>query len=148
MNLPILLQYAWMLIAGGTPYHWGAEQGGGDDPILGFDCSGYCSELLRAAGILGYQERLSAQAIYDRLANNGSVGAWGLGSFSFYGKDVRSITHIGFCIDGFFMLEFGGGDHTTATPVVAATQNAFGRLRPIRFRKDFLQVVKPFYVPG
>ena len=38
-------EIAWHLL--GTPYRWG-----GDDPILGFDCSGFIVEILKSVGVL------------------------------------------------------------------------------------------------
>lgn len=145
MNMSLLIQYAFALIAGGVQYSWGANPGGGDDPISGFDCSGFCSELMRAAGVIGPRERLTAQGLFDRLSNAGSVGAWAAGSLAFYGKDVREVTHVAFCLDSQTMIEFGGGDSAIKTEADAAARNAFGRMRPIRYRSDFLQAIKPFY---
>lgn len=140
MDLQLLKTYALSLI--GTPYFYG-----GDDPISGIDCSGLASELLRAAGLVAYNWRGNAQQIYDLLCDvHPSSGPMpGLGAFAFFGKDGRSIVHVGFCLDHVTMIESGGGDHTTKTIEIASRQNAFVRLRPIRFRKDFFCCVTPLY---
>lgn len=140
MDLQLLKVYALSMI--GTPYFYG-----GDDPISGIDCSGLASELLRASGVVPYNWRGNAQQIYDLLCDKHSSGDLvpGLGAFSFYGKDGRSIVHVGFCLDEVTMIESGGGDHTTLSIEIASHQNAFVRLRPVRFRKDFFCCLKPLY---
>jgi hypothetical protein len=45
------------------------------------------------------------------------------------------------------MVEAGGGGSDTITDEVAIKRNAFVRIRPIRYRKDFQQVIMPMY-PG
>jgi peptidoglycan endopeptidase LytE len=145
MNMTFLLQYAFRLIT--DPYHWG-----GDDPIMGFDCSGFVQELLMAAGVIKRvgSEKLNALTLFNWLMQHGgSQGTFGAGSIAFFGKSVTEISHVGFCIDSSYMLHYGSGDHTTTSADRAAEQNAFGRMDLIRYRADFLCVVKPAYrTPG
>lgn len=135
----LLQTYALSLI--GTPYFYG-----GDDPISGFDCSGLACELARAAGIVARNFRSNAQGLHNELVKTGCTPiAPKLGDFSFYGPSWDKIDHVGFCLDGVTMVEAGGGDATTLDPKTASNQNAFVRLRPIRFRKDYLGIVRPTY---
>lgn len=140
MDLNHLKNYAIQLI--GTKYVFG-----GDDPVGGFDCSGFVSELLRASGVVPWNYRNTAQGIYNLFDKNGSYNKYGVGSLAFYGKDANHITHIGFCIDSETMIEAGGGDSTTDNDSTAIEKNAFVRVRPIKYRKDFLFVIRPPY-PG
>jgi cell wall-associated NlpC family hydrolase len=135
-----LLQYAFSLVSRTERYHWG-----GDDPIQGFDCSGFVTELLKASGEIPHSTpKMSAQQIHD-FYDHQAGSSWGAGSLAFFGKDLLHISHIGFCIDDKSMIEAGGGDSTTVTEARAIQQNAFLRMRPIKYRKDFLCVLKPFY---
>jgi len=144
MDLELLLQYGFALIAGGRPYRWS-----GDDPLKGFDCSGFATEMLKAAGIYPRTApKMSAQQLYAYLLKFGTINQTGRGAFAFFGKSLNEIDHVGWCLDTYAMLHFGSGDSTTTTPERAAEQNAFGRMDPIRYRKDFLCVVRPEYKPS
>lgn len=136
-----LIQYAFALAARTHRYQYG-----GENPIIGFDCSGYVEELLKAAGELPWNApKMNAQQIHDFYDHK--VGSsFTAGALSFYGQDLLHITHIGFCLDSNIMLESAGGDSTTVTDARAIQQDAFVKMRPIRYRKDFLTVLKPNYV--
>lgn len=138
MTPDLITKYAFQFV--GRVYQWG-----GDDPISGFDCSGFVSELLRSAGVVAYDYRGTAQSIYDLVSVKGSSEMIEAGSLAFYGKSLKEITHIGYCIDGVHMIEAGGGNSETTNTANASARNAFVRLRPIRYRRDFLTAVKPIY---
>jgi lipoprotein Spr len=138
MNLELLKLYALSLI--GTPYFFG-----GDDPMSGFDCSGLVSEMLRAAGLVPYNFRTNAQGLFNEFKSKATPTLPALGAIAFFGKSVSEITHVAFCLDSFTMVEAGGGDSSTTTDAVASKQNAFVRLRPVKFRKDFLLTIMPNY---
>jgi cell wall-associated NlpC family hydrolase len=138
--LQFLIQYAFALLARTHRYHYG-----GDDPIQGFDCSGFVGELLKAAGELPWNApKMSAQQIHDFYDRK--VGSsFAAGSLAFYGSDILHIDHVAFCLDSNVALEAAGGDATTISDAKAIQQNAFIKMRPIRYRKDFLCVLKPNY---
>lgn len=136
-----LVQYAFALISRAQRYHWG-----GDDPIQGFDCSGFALELLKATGVYPRTgPKLTAQQIHDHLIKAGAIPATDTGAFAFFGKDLKHITHVGFCINHTCMLHFASGDSTTTTDERAIAQNAFGRMDLIWYRKDFLASLLPHY---
>jgi cell wall-associated NlpC family hydrolase len=135
--MDLLKAYAFSLI--GIPYRWG-----GENPISGFDCSGLVQELLKSVGLDPPGDQ-TAQALYDYFEKNGSVNAWGLGALAFYGEDVTKIIHVAFCLDQYLMIEAGGGGSDTVSRDIADKRNAFVRMRPIKYRKDFLYVIKPYY---
>lgn len=126
----------------GRSYAWG-----GDDPLSGFDCSGYVSEGMRSVGMIGNKERLTAQQLYNRFEHNGTHGVFSKGALAFYGKDLTRITHVAIMRSDLLILEAGGGDSSTITEGVASQKNAFIRMRPVKYRNDFLITVKPRY-PG
>lgn len=124
----------------GLPYLWG-----GDDPILGFDCSGLAQEVLSSVGKDPDGDQ-TAQQLYETFKSK-SVGLAGLpekGSLAFYGKSVTQITHVAVCIGDGLILEAGGGRSATTTAEAAAKQNAYIRVRPMRRRADLVAVVDPF----
>jgi cell wall-associated NlpC family hydrolase len=122
----LLLDYAKHFI--GEPYHYG-----GDNPMNDFDCSGLVSEVCRALGIVGRQERLTAQGLFDVFTSRNWQGSIAPSNILFFGKSVLAISHVAICaeVDG-LMYEAGGGTSQTDTVEKAAATDAFVRLRPIR----------------
>jgi hypothetical protein len=137
-NAELLRQYIYSLV--GRPYAYG-----GDDPVSGFDCSGFVCELLRASGVVPYSFRANAQGLFNLLKPISKVSPPTFGAIAFYGKSPVEIVHVAFCLNSLTMVEAGGGNSTTLDLAVASEQNAFVRLRPTRFRKDFLFSILPPY---
>jgi cell wall-associated NlpC family hydrolase len=133
----ILYDYAMKFV--GQPYIWGGEH-----PSLGFDCSGLTQEILRSVGLDPPGDQ-NAQALYNHFEKIGAVNSYGLGALAFFGKSVTSITHVGFCLDNYRMLEARGGDSTTLTKEIAIKQGAFVGVRLIKRRGDLVAVIKPRY---
>lgn len=136
MGFSLLQFYALSML--GTPYRYG-----GNCVIHGLDCSGLVCEILRAAGELKAHEDLTAQQLYDRYENTGT--GFQQGGLAFYGPSVLKVTHVAWVIDSEFMIEAGGGDSSTSTLDKANSQNAVVRIRPIKYRKDFLLTAMPAY---
>jgi len=135
MHVGQLIQYAMQFV--GIPYKWG-----GNNPVEGFDCSGLVLELLVASGKWPHGKDANCQMIWEHFKANKVPGARpSAGDLVFFGKSVKAITHIGFCINDQYMIEAGGGDSTTTSNEVAAKRNAFVRIRPIKYRKDLLDVL-------
>lgn len=140
-KLEIAIQYAKTFI--GKPYIWG-----GDDPILGFDCSGLVQEILASIGMDPPGDQ-TAQGLYYyfRDKRNGFEGVDGPGCLYFFGLSIQEITHVGFGIDcPELMLEAGGGGSKSVNAAKAAELNAYVRIRPCRRRNDLVAVVLPRYV--
>ena len=117
----------------GVPYIYG-----GNCILTGVDCGGLVVECLRSVGLHGKSD-LNAQMIYDKFKNNNQIlGLVKENSILFFGKDLDTISHIGIAINGNQMVEAGGGDKRTKTVEIAAEMNAYVRVRPISWRKDFL----------
>lgn len=131
--------YALSLV--GVPYRWG-----GNSPLTGdgFDCSGLVQEILSAVGEDPPGDQ-TAQALHNAFLTRSRRNPPELSSLAFYGKDERSITHVGFCLNSLCMVEAGGGDSTTIDLAHAAKANAFVRIRPIRRRADLVAVLRPIW---
>lgn len=135
MKDDILLAYAMRFV--GLPYLWG-----GDDPIKGYDCSGLVLELLKSVGKTPHTLDVNAQGLFRMFYKQGAITINpSCGDLAFYGKDNDNVTHVGMCVDSSRVIEAGGGGSKTTTTEAAAQQNAYIRLRPIRYRKDFLCVL-------
>ncbi len=134
-----LIDYAVTFM--GTPYIYG-----GDNPLSGLDCSGFVQELLEASGELPFgTPKMNCQMLYNHYAKLDKSPGGGPGALAFFGKDARSVVHIGFCVNATTMLEAGGGDKTTLTIQDAIKRRAFLKMRPIRYRRDFLCCITPTY---
>lgn len=135
MNAELLKQYLFALV--GRPYHWG-----GDDPIQGWDCSGLAGEAMRAIGLLPHGQKQSAQMLYAWLAKMPEVKQAAVpGALAFYGTDTSHVIHVAVCLGGNLMIEAGGGSSDTVNDSVASQRNAFVKMRPILYRRDFLAVL-------
>lgn len=134
MDAKILYDYAMRHV--GLPYRWG-----GDDPLDGYDCSGFVIELLQSVGVFPHGKDATAHDLFNlcRPTSGASFGA-----LCFYGSQ-KKITHVGFCLDANSMLEAGGGDSRTISIENATKQNAYIRIRPISFRRDLVGIRMPNY---
>ncbi|TXG77618.1 peptidoglycan endopeptidase [Candidatus Dojkabacteria bacterium] len=135
--MELLKEYALSFI--GVPYRWG-----GDDAILGYDCSGFIQELLKSCGEDPPEDQ-TAQKLYDHFEKKGRWNSLGLGALAFYGKDTTKISHVAMMLDGYRIIEAGGGGSTTIDLNAAAAQNAFIRVRLLKERKDLVAIIKPYY---
>lgn len=132
------LMIHYMLHHTGKPYLWG-----GDDPILGFDCSGFTQEFLKAFGVLPNKSAdLSAHELYLKMITCPKIE--NTGALAFYGTQEKVI-HIAPIIFPGFIFEFGGGGSTTTSLEAAANQNAYGRVRPKNHRGDLVNIYMPYY---
>lgn len=137
--MDLLITYALMHV--GLPYKWG-----GDDPIQGYDCSGFVQELLISGGAHPDPRRdYTAQGLYDHYSEAGAWGKYVAGALAFYGRDARHISHVGFLLDERRIIDAGGGGSRTRNEEDAARHNAFIRVRPLEFRKDLRAVIRPDY---
>lgn len=128
----VLYAERWLLL----PYHWGADKFGGDDPIMGVDCSGLTSRAFRSVGKLGRHERLSSNGLYTKFAAF-HVPTPYRGCITFY-KDKQGgvINHVAIVRNDFQIIEAAGGGSGTDTLEEAATQNAFVDFAPIYSRPN------------
>jgi len=131
----LAVKYAMAFV--GTQYRWG-----GDDPMAGFDCSGFVIEVLKGVGYLPYNGDWRAFELFEmfREVDNPTIGVlvfWGIG------KD--QIGHVELCISDKIAIGAGGGDRKVMTTQDAIKYNAYVRLRPIkRPEKRLMYFADPF----
>ncbi|KKK93046.1 hypothetical protein LCGC14_2696780, partial [marine sediment metagenome] len=94
----VATRLAWHFI--GLPYIWG-----GDDPVLGFDCSGLVIELLRSVNRLPRKGDWTASTLSRMFP---SILSPQEGALVFYGGSDK-ITHVAYCINSKLCIEAGGG---------------------------------------
>lgn len=135
--MQIMIAYAMSLV--GTPYIWGGKK-----VLTGLDCSGFVQELLKSAGMDPPMDQ-NAQAYYDHFESMSTHNSMQAGALAFYGKDTRSIIHVAMLIDNYRVVESGGGGSHTLTRADAESSGACVRIRPIKYRGDFLLTLKPSY---
>ncbi len=141
-TLDVLERYLMSMI--GTFYSYG-----GATPMGGIDCSGLIVEGLQAIGLLKHGTDLSAQGLHDKfLPLQQGYGPMPLerGALVFFGRGPKEISHVGWCLNGKFMIEAGGGGPAVRSVGDAIRAKAFVKIRPIDYRKDFVGVLMPPYL--
>lgn len=123
----------------GCPYKWG-----GESPMDGFDCSGLVQEILSSVGHDPRGDQ-TAQGLFNYFERMGKMCQPRAGALSFYGDNTKRIRHVGFCINDELMIEAGGGSKKVVDIESAIQYRAYVRIRPIKYRTDFLTVYIPHY---
>lgn len=116
------------------PYRWG-----GDDPMQGFDCSGFCIEVLKSVGLLPKGGDWTAAGLWDHFKGCPAL-APAPGCLVFYGNPA---THVEFCVTKMHSMGASGGGRASTDEAAAARMNAYVKVRPINrqtamFRDPFL----------
>ncbi len=135
MTRAVMREYAMSML--GRPYLLG-----GDDPIAGFDCSGFAQELLASVGIDPPGDQ-SADQLLQAFKGRPVQGVPPVGALVFYGSKGK-VTHVGISIGEGLMVEAGGGGSKTTNLAAAILDNAYIRVRPINRRADLMAIVDPF----
>lgn len=128
---------AWSFL--GTPYIWG-----GDDPS-GFDCSGFCIEVLKSVGLLPRRGDWTAEQLmnffrHKRVDNpkEGCLVFWNSST------DPLKIIHVEYCLDDLLAIGASGGGSGNRTVDDAIFNNAYIKVRPIKSRSEIWGYVDPF----
>ncbi len=132
-DIDVATKVAWSFL--GLPYIWG-----GDDPILGFDCSGLVIEILRSVNRLPRKGDWTASALSTMYPQ---IFAPQEGALAFYGG-IDKITHVSYCISPKFCIEAGGGGKDNQDIEDAIYKNAYVRVRGIDSRGDIRVFNNPF----
>jgi cell wall-associated NlpC family hydrolase len=129
------INYAWSFL--GTPYRWG-----GENPMEGYDCSGFVQEILRSVDLDPRGDQ-TAQTLYNTMkGRKGDILE--PGSVVFYGK-WDQITHVAFAINRSQIIEAGGGGRAVKSIEDAKRYGAFVRIRPYDYRNDLVDIIYPSY---
>lgn len=114
----------------GRPYAWG-----GDDPLAGFDCSGFVLEVLRSVGLYPPTGDTTADGLMKYGFMEVEPSEAQPGTLVFWG--TNKATHVEMIyarfIDGMqFTIGASGGGSQTLTMADAIKQNAYIKIRPLR----------------
>lgn len=138
-RIELAVKYIWTLLGREIPYTWG-----GQNPFIGWDCSGFVVEVLRAVGVMAANQDWSSATMFREYPECHGAMA---GALAFYhrGGQPGVIVHVGFCLDDTFMVEWGGGSATVSGAWESAKAGAFGRVRPIMSRNNLAGFRDPFW---
>ncbi len=136
----LAVKYLWKWI--GTKYHYG-----GDDAMIGWDCSGLMVEILQAVGILeganqNYKD-WTAHGLYLKFKDNIPITPIQNGCLIFWFRNGKAI-HVGMMVNSDFCISSASGNEKTVTIEEAIKQNAFVKLRHMKYRGDSYKIVDPF----
>lgn len=136
-NISNLIAYAESFY--GVPYIYG-----GNNRLIGLDCSGFVCEVLRAGGFL--EDDYSSQMLLDEFLSDWTMCKPQRGAIAFFGKSLSQIQHCSFCLSTGFVIEAGGGDSETLS--VEKDKKSLAthvRMRPVNARKDLVTCLMPIY---
>lgn len=127
---------AWKFL--GKPYVWG-----GDDPVKGFDCSGFVIEILKSVGIMGRKGDWTAHDLMKRFLAKKTDNPRE-GCLVFWANEDGRIIHIEYCLDSVLSIGASGGGSRTQSEADAVAQNAYIKIRPFASRSGVWGFVDPF----
>lgn len=132
-----LVELALKLV--GTPYIWG-----GACPWVGLDCSGFVVWVYQVFGILPSGD-WTAQSLREHFwgAVHQEVSEFRPGDLVFYGVSTNSISHVMLFLGGGLVIGASGGDHTTTTREEACRRGAAVKVKPLNYRHDFVDALRP-----
>jgi cell wall-associated NlpC family hydrolase len=126
-----------------TPYIWG-----GDDPMRGFDCSGFVIEILKSVGLLPQEGDWTAEGLYQLTKGfavdvNTQVTE---GCLLFWHTGDGKATHVEYALNDTLSIGARGGGAVTSSLSVAIKENAYTKIRPWEGRgRPILAVTWPFF---
>jgi len=143
--LDVALDVAWSFH--GLHYKWG-----GDDPMDGFDCSGFVIEVLKSVGKLPRRGDWTSRGLFKLFDgpeySRDPSGSFEPGCLVFWSSNpmAGTIYHVEFCISGILSMGAAGGRSNTNSIGMAIDQNAYIKVRPVRgrFTKEYIHVIDPF----
>ncbi len=132
--LDVAVKVAWSFL--GKPYIWG-----GDDPVAGFDCSGFVIEILRSVGLLPRDGDWSAATLATKFTATTEPKA---GCLVFWQNAAGHIVHVEFCVTDELSIGAAGGGSATVSNFDAIKQNAYVKVRPFKGRPGIALYADPF----
>jgi len=137
-RIEIAFKIAWACF--GKPYRWG-----GDDPIVGFDCSGFVLEILQSVGVVETGIDLTAEGLFKKFSAFGCQPMQGALAFWKRSETDSKIIHVEFCIDEYLTIGASGGGSAVLSVQDAIEKNAFIKVRPLRNLHRFAGCRDPFF---
>lgn len=134
---------AWGFL--GLPYVWG-----GDDAVAGFDCSGFCIEVLKSVGVLPRSGDWTASGLLGRFRAEGhfvELEDVREGCLVFWSSrhDRTRIIHVELALNDVLCIGASGGGSTTDDRQAAVIGNAYVKVRPWASRGNVYGAVDPFH---
>ena len=130
--LPIARTVALSLL--NKPYLWG-----GGDPMAGFDCSGFCIEILKSVGILPRRGDWAARSLWRLFRGTDDANVIPLddmeeGCLVFWhsSSDHTRIIHIEYALNQDLTIGASGGGSANTDLAAAIQSNAYIKIRPVR----------------
>ena len=133
---------AWGFL--GLPYVWG-----GDDAVAGFDCSGFCIEVLKSVGILPRRGDWTASGLMSHFRDEDyfvTLEDVHEGCLVFWCSrhDRTRIIHVELALNNVLCIGASGGGSTTDDRQAAVIGNAYVKVRPWATRSNVHSAVDPF----
>lgn len=125
----------------GKPYIWG-----GDDPVNGFDCSGFCIEILKSIGLLPRQGDWTAQGLWHKFSKC-EVDKPYAGCLVFW-TNIKGdkIIHVEYAVSNYLAIGASGGGSKTRNKQDAINQNAYIKVRPWGSRPRIKGFIDPYLI--
>ena len=124
----------------GRPYIWG-----GDDPVRGFDCSGFVIEVLKSVGFLPRSGDWTANGLMSVFKDCETIEPLA-GCLAFWGRtpnDKRAV-HVELCLSDELSIGASGGGSRTNSEADAIRHNAYIKVRPFYTRQNIIFYADPF----
>lgn len=137
MSRQLAVKVAWCFL--GKPYIWG-----GDDPVKGFDCSGFCIEILKSVGMLPRKGDWTASGLYQYFADRKVADPYE-GCLAFWDNGRGKVIHVEFCLSNSVTIGASGGGSAILTEQDAVSHNAYVKVRPLRLMR-LKGFVDPFHL--
>ena len=123
----------------GKPYLWG-----GNDPMAGFDCSGFCIEILKSVGLLPRKGDWTAQGLWHKFQDH-EVKKPYFGCLVFWTNSRGDkIIHVEMAISEHLCIGASGGGSKTTDRQAAIEQDAYIKVRPFGSRKHIKGYLDPY----